>query len=158
MTGGVSCKMPTTPLLGDKAKATEGCLAWSFASIVAEHGGWGARVLTCAGMPAGNSSLLSYPHAGSPPDPVLTGAIDAIVRLRGRQKRERGKPDPSPLSRDIGSAAGDPRGKLLRERVRERGESEWHAVMVCIGVQTLPRPERAQTSARCGCRGPLFEV
>lgn len=49
----------------------------------------------------------------------------------------------------------DPRGKLLGEGVRGRGESERHAVIACIGVQTLPQPERVQTSAKWGCRKPV---
>jgi hypothetical protein len=53
---------------------------------------------------------------------ALNGQSRCDVKLEshpGRQERERGKPDFSPLIQRIESAAGDPRGKLLRERVRE---------------------------------------
>ena len=49
--------------------------------------------------------------------------IGPVITM-GRQKRERGKPDSSPRIRSTESMAGEPRGKLLGERVRERGESE----------------------------------
>lgn len=77
---------------------------------------------------------------------------------RVRQKRERGKPDSPPRTWSIDSVAGEPRGKLLGERVRERGGSEWRTVIVRIGVRTLPQPERVLTSVWCSCRGSALEI
>ena len=54
--------------------------------------------------------------------------------------------------------AGDPPGKLSGKRVRERGKSECRSVMERIGLRTLPRCEKAQTSTWCGCRRPISEV
>jgi hypothetical protein len=54
--------------------------------------------------------------------------------------------------------AGEPRGKLLGKRVRERGASEWRTVIVRIGVQIMPQPERVLTSVWCSCRGSALEI
>jgi hypothetical protein len=50
--------------------------------IASEHRGRGARVFACMEKPVVHSGIPEPSASWPPADPVLTGAIDAIVRLR----------------------------------------------------------------------------
>lgn len=54
--------------------------------------------------------------------------------------------------------AGEPRGKLLGGAGKRTRRKRRRTVIVRIGVQTLPQPERGLTSVWCSCRGSALEI
>jgi hypothetical protein len=123
------CELLINVVMSNKPKALSGLSQKAYSRLSLSC--VGTHGLTTVGEKAEPNLLLSF----------MRNTVSPIVRQRRSSSW---------------FLAGNPQGKLLVKRVRERGESERLPVMGRIGVQALPRPEKMQTSAWCSCRRPAF--
>jgi hypothetical protein len=123
------CELLINVVISSKPKALSGLGQKAYSRLSLSY--VGTHGLTTVGEKAEPNLLLSF----------MRNTVSPIVRQHRSSSRY---------------LAGNPQGKLLVERVRERGESERRPVVGRIGVRALPRPERVPTSAWCSCRRPAF--